>query len=580
MTTGLTTTTQPITYGTSEEKSNNSSTSELLQNDLNIQNLPSKSSNPSEPKVHTYGSFVAYCFCVNYILGVGVLGVPYGFAKGGLLIGPLFLLVVTVFASFVTNWIIETICRSGPFFKELELEKLKKEEERKTLLDHQNDSPKTEDDIDNNSINNNEPLQGEENRIQETTQEDELIHSFNNNNKGIDLFQYPTKRYEINELCRLFLGIPGKIIYEVALCLYLYGGLWSYAAVFAESMASHVPLPISGWFTCNVYTDTSVTCDILYKIYIGIYAIIVIPLTCLNLTEQKPLQIFLTIFRYVALALMIVTIFVSIFVDPYSRYPENPHFAMERHPPYVSPTSLALPSGFYILLPICIYSQILHHSVPGLCEPVKNKKHLPGIFTSTFITTLLFYCLLGIVLAVYYGDNIQATCSLNFSFYRGGKPFGISAPWWADIIIYLIILFPAIDVLSAFPLNGITLGNNMHAAFFSGTKWMENRKIQVAFRILAAVPPIIGGCFVKNLDSILKYVGILGFLITFVFPPLLHLVSAYKARKKYGTDKTPFTYPFISSTATSVICILFGIAAILYCIIANIVYAVLDSENK
>ncbi len=24
----------------------------------------------------TYGSFVAYCFCVNYILGVGVLGVP------------------------------------------------------------------------------------------------------------------------------------------------------------------------------------------------------------------------------------------------------------------------------------------------------------------------------------------------------------------------------------------------------------------------------------------------------------------------------------------------------------------------
>ena len=25
----------------------------------------------------TYGSFVAYCFCVNYILGVGVLGVPY-----------------------------------------------------------------------------------------------------------------------------------------------------------------------------------------------------------------------------------------------------------------------------------------------------------------------------------------------------------------------------------------------------------------------------------------------------------------------------------------------------------------------
>ena len=37
-----------------------------------IQELP-----PKKPSHGTYGSFVAYCFCVNYILGVGVLGIPY-----------------------------------------------------------------------------------------------------------------------------------------------------------------------------------------------------------------------------------------------------------------------------------------------------------------------------------------------------------------------------------------------------------------------------------------------------------------------------------------------------------------------
>lgn len=83
---------------------------------------------------------------------------------------------------------------------------------------------------------------------------------------------------------------------------------------------------------------------------------------------------------------------------------------------------------------------------------MRNKKHLPAIFTSTFITTYLFYTLLGIVLAVYYGDNILGTCSLNFGYYRGGKPFGMSTPIWAELIVYVIILFPAIDVLSAFPL--------------------------------------------------------------------------------------------------------------------------------
>ena len=67
-----------------------------------------------------------------------------------------------------------------------------------------------------------------------------------------------------------------------------------------------------------------------------------------------------------------MTAFVSMFVDPYSRYPSNPHTAMERHPPYVSKFSWADPNGFYILLPTCIYAQILHHSVPGLVSCIKR----------------------------------------------------------------------------------------------------------------------------------------------------------------------------------------------------------------
>jgi hypothetical protein len=35
----------------------------------------------SGAKSHMYGSFVGYCFTVNYILGVGVLGMPYAFYK-------------------------------------------------------------------------------------------------------------------------------------------------------------------------------------------------------------------------------------------------------------------------------------------------------------------------------------------------------------------------------------------------------------------------------------------------------------------------------------------------------------------
>jgi len=137
--------------------------------------------------------------------------------------------------------------------------------------------------------------------------------------------------------------------------------------------------------------------------------------------------------------------------------------------------------------------------LPGLSQPVANKSHLQRIFSSVFMTTFTFYSFLGIVLAMYYGPHMEPTCSLNFTFYRGGAPFGQPIPLWATIINYIIVLFPAIDVVSAFPLNGITLGNNIHAAFCMGTKYMHYRSFKIFFRLVAAIPPLIGAAFVRDL---------------------------------------------------------------------------------
>jgi amino acid permease len=291
-------------------------------------------SNQSKKKQHShgsYGSFIAYCFCVNYILGVGVLGVPHGFFVGGVLFGPLFLLVVTVMAALVVVWLLETMSRAQAFYTAAEGGDSTLDEENKKEKRHQGSQ-----------------------------------------------FFIGTRKFEVNELCGMFLGRFGRRIYELCLCLYMWGGLWSYASVFAQSMASHLPLyfPHVGWFTCDVYADASRNCTLTYLVYIGLFAIIVVPLTCLDLTEQKPLQVVLTIFRYVALGLMIVVIFVSMFSDPYSRFPHNPHKGMEKKGPYLSPFDWVNPAGFYLLMPVCIFSQILHHSTPGLSQPVKNKKHV------------------------------------------------------------------------------------------------------------------------------------------------------------------------------------------------------------
>jgi len=40
-------------------------------------------------------------------------------------------------------------------------------------------------------------------------------------------------------------------------------------------------------------------------------------------------------------------------------------------------------SNLYVFLPIATYAFIYHHSIPGLSEPVKNKKQLGNIFLLT-----------------------------------------------------------------------------------------------------------------------------------------------------------------------------------------------------
>ncbi|KAL0486267.1 11 TM domain-containing transmembrane protein [Acrasis kona] len=483
---------------------------------------------------HGYGSFVAYCFSVNYILGVGVLGVPNAFYQGGIVVGPLALLAVTIFAMMSATWILETMARAQAIYS--------------------------------NTTGTNERDASEQ-----------LVDSEQDptDNSNLMVFHITHRKFEMNELCKMFLGTPGKLLYELCVCLYLYGALWSYGSVFAESMALFIPLPIKGWYTCDVALDHSSTCNNLYMIYIGIFALMVVPLTCLNLTEQKSLQVVLTIFRYVALGLMIVITAVNIGADPYSRFSEQPHITMEPTGPYKSSFNLATFLGLSILFPTCIYSQILHHSIPGLSQPARNKKRLNTIYGSTFITTLLFYVILGIVLVIYYGPNIRSTCSLNFGFWRAGVPFGGPIPGWATAISFLIVLFPAIDVISAFPLNGITLGNNLHTGFFaSRPNLMNKRWIQIIFRMVAAVPPLIGALFVRDLSKILSYVGLVGFIITFVFPPILNIVSRRLCDREFGCWRTHWTVPVVTSTPMCIVVAILGFASVLFCVAMNIYVAV------
>lgn len=58
--------------------------------------------------------------------------------------------------------------------------------------------------------------------------------------------------------------------------------------------------------------------------------------------------------------------------------------------------------------------------------------------------------------------------------------------------------------------------------------WAGTRLI---FRLLAALPPLIGAAIIRDLGAITNYTGMVAFLLCFIFPALLQ----WKSKEMYAT---------------------------------------------
>lgn len=118
----------------------------------------------------------------------------------------------------------------------------------------------------------------------------------------------------------------------------------------------------------------------------------------------------------------------------------------------------------------------------------------------------------------------------------------------------VVVIFPALDTISVFPLIANTLGNNLLAASGPGfLKWiahhissanssgayhdlpLETRKrlvqraskiATVFWRLVAAFPPLIGSLWANDLSFSLLLAGVAGLYVAFFAPSLLQLSSS------------------------------------------------------
>jgi len=213
------------------------------------------------------------------------------------------------------------------------------------------------------------------------------------------------------------------------------------------------------------------------------------------------------------------------------------------------------------MLPIVVFANIYHHSIPGLSAPVTDKTKLSMIFSTVFIFGFVAYTSIGSVVAFYFGDNVQQSANINWTDFHGSK-----------LISLYVIVFPATDVVSAFPLNAITLGNNLMSAAFGDEILEADRATTTLFRVLAAVPSIIGACFVRDLGKITDYTGMTGFGLAFIFPALLHLWSKKKAVEAGLSGDTIYSMEFMSKEMPAHAVVLLGVFLIIFVLLSLMLY--------
>ena len=110
------------------------------------------------------------------------------------------------------------------------------------------------------------------------------------------------------------------------------------------------------------------------------------------------------------------------------------------------------------------------------------------------------------------------------------------------ILAYYLILFPALDVSSAYPLMVHTVVNNLYIIIVGHDTSRPPSKrfrrydffLRLILRFTMAILPILAAFGVANLIYVLKYAGLMGFNICFFFPTLLQLRSIYVCKKKFA----------------------------------------------
>jgi len=523
-----------------------------------------------------YTPLIAYCFCVNYILGVGCLGVPFAFYKAGLVLG----IMVVVFCSAVSFCTVLWVAKCSTLLMQIKIQEKGSPFSQSPILhkappkSQQSATSETQGLLlkaitTSSSLNDlyaavtlaaTENSSSSQQPAGNARSRDKWMSSRRNSYEMARRARNEVvAEPEVTAICEHFLGnFYAHFVYQGSLMALAYIGLLAYAQVFTQGIVS--------FFLPGNIEGTEGTNETAGLLTLAFFSCVVVPLSLYDLNEQVILQVLMSLLRFVSLGILLLGTLVAIWMDPARAYSDPSSNASAAAPAAPGSLLAEIPlfqlSGFGLIFTTSVFSQLFQHSVPGLIRPLAyhQRNEVPKIFGYALLTTASLYITTACAAVIYFRDNTRESVNLNFA----GFGFGVGADsLWrpvASICGAVVVLFPALDTISVFPLIANTLGSNLHASFpwalepmlacfirpqqqtptqtqtqtqtqaqahaQSQAQAQAARRLATScFRLVASLPPIILSRFVTDLTVSLQLAGVAGIVVALVTPALLEIAA-------------------------------------------------------
>eukprot|EP00899_Mesostigma_viride_P006374 jgi/Mesvir1/15738/Mv03311-RA.3 len=214
--------------------------------------------------------------------------------------------------------------------------------------------------------------------------------------------------------------------------------------------------------------------------------------------------------------------------------------------------------------------------LPEVVHPVHPHKgrNLQWVAALSLATSTVFYLTLGLLCALLFREHTEPLVTLNWKDFTGyGGGFGPlpaevkRVPFWALLVRLIVMLFPVGDMISVFPIQAVTLGNNLRS--YVPDDWVAAvgaPRVKVALRMLAAIPPLVLGSINGKLDELFSICGLGAYLMAFIGPALLQLCSVAVMRRHLGpgAEVTAYSLSFFGGNAVTSAVLAFGVAALAF----------------